>query len=421
MRHLDTHGPEIVSRYPDAGAVGVSTQAVLVVELADPSGIDTNSIEFTVGGSNSFTLVDAGLSYSNNTVQFTPDAGWGGFAETSTVVLACTDTQGNPFLSEWSFMLERDPVISPNAVLIGGGSQPLAMGMAAAASSSLALIETATNYLRFAYSGDHGLSVGAILVSDDADNIFYRRVLSLDESVPGEVKAFTEDVPLTALIQEGSFETAKFTMIEEGAQAMAAIELTGSLDIELPFEYADTISPPTIDFGNADLDVIATIDFNGNVILNGEIDDWEVQVFNAQINGSLEVDIDASLEVLVPLAQVDGELKLAEVRVARAKGVVAGWPVWVDIVVGVYVCAEGSADAVFTFENPPDFLPATATSSNGPPPDGQKKRKARFSLIRLPNPCSLRELKEVPAFISALKSPPGSIVRQGSMPTTGAV
>jgi len=380
VRHLDTHGPEIVTRYPDAGAVGVSTQAVLVVELADPSGIDTNSIEFTVGGSNTFTLVDAGLSYSNNTVQFAPAESWGGFAETSTVVLACMDTLGNPFLSEWSFTLERNPVISSNAVLIGGGTQPLAMGMAAAASSSLTLIETAPDYLRFSYSGSHGLSVGTILVSDDADNIFYRRVLSLDESVPGEVKAFTEDVPLTALIEEGSFETSDFTMIEEGAQAMAVLGLTGSLDIEIPFSYVDIFSPPTIDFGSADLDIVASIDFSGGVTLNAEIDDWEMQVFNAEIDGSLEVDINAALEVLVPLAQINGELKLAETTVARAKGAIAGWPVWVDIVVGVYVCAEGSADAVFTFEQSAGFSANNSYKLKWTPDGWTKEQDGSFSV-----------------------------------------
>jgi hypothetical protein len=88
-------------------------------------------------------------------------------------------------------------------------------------SDGLTIVSFQTNLIVFGYSGaSHGLYVGAILVSHDPARIFYRRITDLSDDPPNhQVTAYTMDVPLTDIIQNGSFSPEVFVPVEGGALA----------------------------------------------------------------------------------------------------------------------------------------------------------------------------------------------------------
>src|ERR1035437_2505910 len=111
VEELDEQPPAIVSQYPQDGGFAVPRFANLTMQLSDATGINTNSIRFTVGSLGTFTLTNAQLTFSNNLLTFInggsiPLGGWGSNVQ---VTLIIADTLGNVGTNTWSFTLESQP------------------------------------------------------------------------------------------------------------------------------------------------------------------------------------------------------------------------------------------------------------------------------------------------------------------------
>jgi hypothetical protein len=115
VRKLDTQGPAITARYPGMGSVGVGRFATLSIALSDVTGVDTNSYRLTVNGGDPITQDSGSVTVSSDRFTYTPvvDA-WGVFGSTVTVSFACLDLKGNATSSEWSFIVEVEPVVAGN-------------------------------------------------------------------------------------------------------------------------------------------------------------------------------------------------------------------------------------------------------------------------------------------------------------------
>ncbi|HEX7569914.1 MAG TPA: hypothetical protein VF492_05375, partial [Verrucomicrobiae bacterium] len=70
VSQLDEQPPAIVTQYPTDGGFAVPRFSNLSFQLADATGINSNSIRLTVGGLGTFTFPSAQLTFSNNLLTF---------------------------------------------------------------------------------------------------------------------------------------------------------------------------------------------------------------------------------------------------------------------------------------------------------------------------------------------------------------
>lgn len=232
VRTMDTTGPQIVSRYPNPDGSGVGLSTPLMVSLSDPSGLNTNSYRLVINGGAALTPGSAGVVTYTNGFTYTPSSTWGSYGSTVNVAVTSMDMKGNPSVEEWFFTLEVLPDVATNLIHLAS-AQPMTpasavsrstMRMAAAQTyaDALTIVEVRTNSIVFDYgAGGHGLYTGAILISHDLANFFYRRITSLDDDPANyRVIAWTVEVPLTEVVKEGSFSSENVTL-PQGSMAMA--------------------------------------------------------------------------------------------------------------------------------------------------------------------------------------------------------
>jgi len=223
VRELDTRGPTIQYRYPLNGMVGIGRLAPIEVTLEDESGIRTNAFRLIVNGVSLLPANNANTRVTTNSFTYTPTSAWGDYGTTVTVSFVCFDTRTNSTVESWSFSLEEPVTVAENVLVVGGSApasslrprpiKPLA--------SELAIIEIASDRVVFSYSGAaHGITPGMLLVNDDVENLFYRRVTSLQEdTLLNRLTVYTTDVPLTELLTSGTFESSQFEWVDPGSGA----------------------------------------------------------------------------------------------------------------------------------------------------------------------------------------------------------
>ena len=97
VRQLDEQPPAIVSQFPENGGFAVSRFADLTVRLSDATGVDTNSIQLTVGNLGTFSLTNAQLTFSNGVLTFLNDGSipLGDYGTNIQVTLIAADPLGN--------------------------------------------------------------------------------------------------------------------------------------------------------------------------------------------------------------------------------------------------------------------------------------------------------------------------------------
>ncbi len=360
IRKLDTQGPALVSRYPGPSDVGVGRLAPLTVTLADPSGLDTNSFRLTVNGTTLLFNGSAGVTVTTNSFVYEPGTNfWGGYGGTATVSFACLDLKGNATYAEWSFCLEVLPVVADNLLHLATVQPMKATDARSLMSlrpqpgvlflSGLTLIEQTTNTLVFVYSGTHGMYVGAVLVSHDASNPFYRKITSLtDDPANGRVTAFTQDVPLTDIVQAGSFSPEIFIPVGGQPQALG---LDGDLSIGIPFTYNHEFATGTLEWPNVRLRPSELkVKLDGSLELSCQIRDWQVTALGADIASSLDMEVRSRIEFYGELISWSRTSTLGSAPLGMVGGMIGPVPVWIELKVGVDLTFEAKSEGSISFD-----------------------------------------------------------------------
>lgn len=245
---LDEQPPGIVSQYPAAGGFAVPRFANLTLQLSDATGINTNTIQFTVGNLGNFTLASPQLTFNGSVLTFlnggTPLGGWGSNIQATLIV---ADTLGYATTNTWSFDLEVQPQVVTNLFVFGSpqaqssgqlvGSTPTAALAQRFASKpvnagepwTLALV--ASNRLELTYTDTAPGFVTNTYVCNltpaSPVEIFNRKIISLTDD-PGNKRLtlFTVEVPLYEIASNGtatiSADSMILTMGTNGAFAQAS-------------------------------------------------------------------------------------------------------------------------------------------------------------------------------------------------------
>lgn len=227
VRMIDEQPPVISTQIPRKDGFAVSRYSNVSVVLFDPSGIDPESITFSVGDSGNLSVDSVNLTFAENTLTYTPGSvPLGDFAETVSVTLQVADTLGNVTTHAWSFDLEVEPQIV-SELLVFGSQQAQIMGQSIpnsptafladpqpaiakqAANGSWILESVEPDRLVLAYTGSvPGISAGTYLCNQapvNVSEIFYRKVVSTsNDANERKLTLFTTDVTLEEMVQQGT-------------------------------------------------------------------------------------------------------------------------------------------------------------------------------------------------------------------------
>lgn len=231
VEKVDREGPAIEYVSPAKDAVSVPVDAEISVRITDESGVRAdNSLAIYVGearhayGDGDVTWEGGVLTYAGGNL--------GEPGATVDVWATATDTKGNVGSSEQSLLvLESDvktiasaePQVVPFLVIPSGehtvselidavstNAGPSTAGARAVGdTNTLAIVETTDDTLVFAYTGDACdlLAVGQLWASDDAENIFYRKITAIGEPEDGLVTVDTAEATLADFFVGGSFSS----------------------------------------------------------------------------------------------------------------------------------------------------------------------------------------------------------------------
>ncbi len=261
---IDEQPPVVVEQFPAVDGFAVGRFADFSIRLADPSGIDPASIRLTVGANAPLAVGAPGLSFSGGVLTY--DSGvlpLGAFGQTVTATLIAADTLGNSLTHTWSFKLEPAAQITGNVFVFGspsaqsagqsiaGPTAALASRLAAgpvkkiAGASAWSIESVAADRIVIAYGAGSppSFSIGQSLCNltpVKIQEIFYRRVLSVaDDPGTSHLTVFTEDIPLTALVQNGSSSITAESVVYDTAPDGTLL---------LPAAFSGTITFPRIGF-----------------------------------------------------------------------------------------------------------------------------------------------------------------------------
>ena len=235
VERVDREGPSFEYVSPEKDAVSVRTNAPVSVRITDDSGVVAdNSLAIYVGDVRHAFGEDDDVSWDDGVLTYTGNLGDPG--DTVDVWATAKDTCGNVGSSEQSLLVlasdvvkltSDEPQVVPFLVISNGthsvselvGKVADSPGTAArsiaairaAETNTLAIVGTTSNTLVFAYTGNayELLKEGQLWASEDANNIFYRKITSIGE--PDEttrtVTVDTTDATLADFFVGGSFSS----------------------------------------------------------------------------------------------------------------------------------------------------------------------------------------------------------------------
>ncbi|MBQ9345469.1 MAG: hypothetical protein IJT88_09680 [Kiritimatiellae bacterium] len=236
IEKIDQTGPEFTFLSPAKDAVSVDPDAEIRIGITDQSGVSTAGLGIWVGDTWHAYGEDADVTWADGVLAY---AG-GALGEPGAVVpvwAVANDTLGNPGRCETSLLtLASDlATIETNDfipfVVIGSGMQTVddlvetATTSARSTSSARSTALTGTigveevggdggegdNYLTFRFTGDGWklLATNQLWASSAADQIFYRRVVTIDAPDFDEytITAWTEEATLADFFVGGSFSS----------------------------------------------------------------------------------------------------------------------------------------------------------------------------------------------------------------------
>ena len=235
VEKIDTEGPSFRFLSPAQDAVSVSPLAEVSVEISDPSGVDEETVYLYIGD-DAHGIGDEGVAWEDGVLTWS--GGLGEAGEEVEVWATAYDSLGNAASSESSrLVLASEPatVEDVGIMVIGGASaSPSSVAANAAATAAVAargardgggdggggegegeggdgdsvwIVEVRDDALVFGYTGAMPLAEGQLWASQDPENIFYRRILSWEETEPGTLVAETEEATLADFFRGGSFST----------------------------------------------------------------------------------------------------------------------------------------------------------------------------------------------------------------------
>lgn len=179
VEKADTLAPAI---RPDPGSnsVAVGLSEPLRVYVTEQTGLDLESVLWLVS-TNLLRFPDARLSYSNRVLTYTPNEPHGIENQEISNRLILADVLGHRSTNEWSFKLERTPVLSPNVILIPAANSEQRSTLSRAAQLTL-LDQLNDHQYIFGFDGESsGVQVGTILVSTDAENPYQMKVFAFED------------------------------------------------------------------------------------------------------------------------------------------------------------------------------------------------------------------------------------------------
>jgi hypothetical protein len=372
----DTQGPVLVARYPAAGDANVGLTAVFSISVSDPSGVNTNAFRLTVNGGSPLTCLSAGMTVTETGFTFDPSlasTNWGVNGSTVTVAFACSDLKGNTTYETWSFYLAVPVTVANNILVLGStpalsysvappsktALRPLAANPGSSVTplpSDLSIVAIYADRIVVAYTGDtHGIALGTLLANNDFDNIFYRKVTGLsDNTATKRVTVYTQDVPFTQLITQGSMDSGDFVWV--GSEEASPLSSSGQTIMPLAtFEKSVTYSQSgfyevLMDWGPVSFDGSASFSLTGGMFFSTEIQELKVTQISAGVNANLDVALNASLTFDATTEPVDESMPLIEdsIRLGKATAYVYGIPVRVSLYLDLELCVESESSGSVT-------------------------------------------------------------------------
>ena len=279
----------------------------------------------------------------------------------------CADVLGNSTTSAWAFTLEVQPVVTNVLIHLPPPAMFKNTALASAAQKNganfldgLTIVSFQTNLIVFSYSGaNHGLYAGGILVSHDPARFFYRQITSLvDNATNHTVTTYTTNVPLTALVQDGTFSAETFVV---ASGAGAAAKWTVERGYALPFSYVSEFTVGQFEVGDhvRITPGVLSIDLRGKAEVSCVIKNWRVVQLDASINSQFAAGLRSRVEFFAQADLIKKSVPLASVPLFSVVGFIGPVPVWVELKLGLDLGLEVSAEAAVVFET---GLDATASS-----------------------------------------------------------
>ncbi len=294
IRKLDTEPPEVVYLNPRDGAIAVGRSEPLVVKLSDETGINPQSISFSLGAGSPIGIDDPRLVLAEHFLVYTPaaDESYGGYGETVTATLSVSDTLGRRLENyTWSFKLELETVLADNVILIDDGSP-------------LKLISLQGDAYTFSYSGDSpGISLGDILVSTDPGNPYKVKVVSLTDHPDSHTVDVLTELPTLPEI----FERASFRVGNAPSEGQQVAPLSpgwpwrGAIHVEQRFPLDGTVvyegEHLKVEFTSGFIELVCDVSIGGEI-------GWPslLESFDLDLTGT--VNFDATVK-----ASASGEIK----------------------------------------------------------------------------------------------------------------
>ena len=348
----DTDAPTITI-FPEDNAIAVPTNSPITIIFADETGVDASSIHVSVGPWADFSASDPNVSYSSNTLVFTPPESIGLPGDYITNSLTVADTLGHALTNYiWSFRLEQTatttsdflPLMAPPAG--SAAAKRLPPGVPSTRLRTLPnvrplsgaeeyhIVSVTSNTVAFSYiSNLPAVSNGTLLVSFDAAFPFYRRVDSDDVIVnisKKTVTVSTVDIPVTDLISDASLTSIQLSPADP-APASPKVEIGLNL---LHAEFGDDLSE-TVLYSDANLKLWlpeCTWSFVVDVDAAADIGWGELKSFDASAKGELTIHIKPEALFYAAISGED-EFPLMEPVTKIFGGMAGPVPVWVEVIV----------------------------------------------------------------------------------------
>jgi len=262
---LDEQPPKAINKTPGKNSFGIGRFSVVSVQLEDRTGIDPDSISFSIGGGNPITLSDTALSFENGVLTYDlgGDSALGGYGELIELEVEVSDQLGNSATYTWNFELEREIEVAENLFVFGSpdaqrAGQRLsgpAARVAARFGGPLRMSGSTTEWdidhvtedtVVVAYTSVDApvFTVGqkiTNLAPAHVDHIFYREVLSVSTDEGAKTVTLTTDErELANFIVDGSFSIDNGDVILEFDESGTLIAMRSfSFEIDLPTIGAD--------------------------------------------------------------------------------------------------------------------------------------------------------------------------------------
>ncbi|HEY5234151.1 MAG TPA: SUMF1/EgtB/PvdO family nonheme iron enzyme [Verrucomicrobiae bacterium] len=345
---LDTEGPDITPISPLDGAIAVSPQNPVQVQLTDVTGINTNSIILTIGTNSPVSFPNPQFAYAGGVLTYTPATNvfLGTNGQMVVAAISVADTLGNQTTNfTWSFQIALPTMPAANILYIPG-------------SSGFVLVSTNGDLFTYSYTGSFpGLTDGEALVNTNLATGYAVTVIAFTNyPASNSVVVLTSPATLAQLLQLGSISSANFTELGTSGNTALAFGLKGAKKIAqqglVPlFALNHTVNLQGTIYQDSNL--LIELLSGSQLTLDADLDfganfsGLKLTQFSATLSGSADFTLDAHVHATGTLAR-SGSISVIPPVHQFYGGIVGGVPVWVELVLeinaGYNLNLEASAD-----------------------------------------------------------------------------